>query len=82
MATFQTPKAAAQEAFISIKAITPDFTAFPMFLPTGNWMAISSGVKIIKVKGTIKISADRKLPLVCATIRMAAITTVYSPDAK
>ena len=46
------PKAAAQDAFSMINAITPAFTALPMFFPMGSLMAFSKGVKIIPIKGS------------------------------
>jgi hypothetical protein len=61
-AMYQAPKAAAQAAFISINAKTPDFTALPIFFPTGSFIAASKGVKIIQAKGTRKISANNWLP--------------------
>lgn len=42
-AKIKAPLAAAHEAFIKIKAITPDFTALPIAGPLGVSMAFSKG---------------------------------------
>ena len=53
------PKAAAQEAFSNINAITPAFTALQIFLPTGSLKALYKGVKIIPENGSKKINASK-----------------------
>ncbi len=50
------PKAAAHEAFIKIKAITPDFTALPMFFGEVILIAFIKAEKIIQANGTKKTS--------------------------
>ena len=48
------PNAAAHEAFIKINAITPDFTALPIFFGDVTRMAFIKAEKIIQANGSKK----------------------------
>ena len=68
------PNAAAQEAFIKIKAITPAFTAFPIFFGEGNRMALIKAEKIIHENGSRNIMAHHSIFLWVDKKRMPPIT--------
>jgi hypothetical protein len=82
IAIYKAPNAAAHAAFISIKAITPALTAFPIFLPTGSFMATDKGVKIIQANGSKKTSANKRVPFRNAKYRMNATTITYKNKAE
>lgn len=60
-ATCQTPKALAHAAFNKINAMTPAFTALPMFEPTGFCMAFNKGLKIMNAKKARKARESGRL---------------------
>ena len=76
------PKAAAQDAFSIISAITPAFTALPMFFPMGSLIAFIKGIKIIAIKGSKNNSVTGNILFVIDKKTIAPITIVYSRDAK
>ena len=75
------PNAAAQQAFNNIKAITPAFTAFPIFLPIGSFYALYKGAKIIHAKGNKKTTVNSVLSRLKEKIKIAKITSRYKAAA-
>lgn len=74
-AMMKDPKAAASEASITINAITPAFTAFPIFFPDALRIAASKGLKIIQRKTIKKITVKERVCLVKAKYIMQPVTT-------
>jgi hypothetical protein len=73
-AGYKDPKAAAIEASITIRAITPALTALPIFFPVGWRMAATRGGKIIQKKRSRKTAVRAWVCILHAKYKIAAPT--------
>jgi hypothetical protein len=80
-ATYTAPNAAAHAAFIRMSAITPALTALPIFFPTGSFIAVNKGLKIIQAKGSRKTRANKRFPFANEKYRIETKTITYKKAA-